>query len=246
MEKCGLSQPHSDSSGRDVRSDASARCCGDSDIAEAGSDLGVLSLSSGHDAQALRRKVRHRPTREVAENAVRTLIAWAGDDPAREGLRETPARVVRSYAELFGGYNADPEVFLEKTFAEVGGYDELIVLKDIRVMSCCEHHMLPIVGRAHVGYLPDRRVVGISKIARVVDAFARRLQIQEKLAVDIAKAIETALKPRGVGVVLEAEHCCMALRGVNRPGTMLTTSCLRGALRDDARARTEFLRLVRN
>lgn len=185
-----------------------------------------------------------RPSREAAEEAVRTLIAWAGDDPNREGLRETPARVVRSYGELFGGYAVKPDTLLGKTFEEIGGYDELVLLKDIRLVSCCEHHMLPIIGRAHVGYLPDRRVVGISKLARVVDGFARRLQIQEKMAADIAGAIKAALKPRGVGVVIEAEHCCMTLRGVNRPGAMMTASCLLGAIRDDSRTRAEFLRLV--
>jgi GTP cyclohydrolase I len=164
----------------------------------------------------------------------------------REGLRETPARVVRSYSELFGGYAADPGALLEKTFEEVGGYDELVVLKDIQLVSCCEHHMLPIIGKAHVGYLPDRRVVGISKLARVVEGYARRLQIQEKLAADIAGAIETILKPRGIGVVIEAEHCCMTLRGVNRSGATMSASCLKGAIRDDDRTRAEFLQMVRH
>jgi GTP cyclohydrolase I len=153
---------------------------------------------------------------------------------------------VRSYSELFGGYAVNPGALLEKTFSEVGGYDELVVLKDIRLVSCCEHHMLPIIGKAHIGYLPDRRVVGISKLARVVDGIARRLQIQEKMATDIAGVIQTYLKPRGVGVVLEAEHCCMTLRGINRPGAVMTASCLMGVIRDDARTRAEFLRLVRN
>lgn len=159
-------------------------------------------------------------------------------------MRDTPARVARSYAELFGGYTADPRGALEKTFSDVAGYDELVVLKDIHFVSCCEHHMLPIIGSAHIGYLPDRRVVGISKLVRVVDGFSRRLQIQEKLAAEIADAIQDVLKPRGVGVVLEAEHCCMTLRGVNRPGTRMTASCLKGELRSDSRTRAEFLRLV--
>ena len=184
-------------------------------------------------------------TQDEAEAAVRTLIRWAGDDPDREGLVETPARVARSYRELFSGYDANPRDYLERTFEEVGGYDELVVLRDIRVVSFCEHHMLPVLGRAHVGYLPTDRVVGISKLARVVQGFAKRLQIQEKLTADIAKAIEQVLKPKGVGVVIEAEHSCMTLRGVNTPGATLTTSHLIGVIRDDARTREEFLRLAR-
>jgi GTP cyclohydrolase I len=185
-------------------------------------------------------------TRAAAEAAVRTLIQWAGDDPDREGLVDTPARVARSYRELFAGYGSDPRGYLERTFEEVGGYDELVVLRDIRVVSFCEHHMLPVLGRAHVGYLPNDRVVGISKLARVVHGFARRLQIQEKLTAEIADAIDTILKPKGVGVVIEAEHSCMTLRGVNTPGAVLTTSHLTGVVRDDARTRQEFLRLTRS
>ncbi len=185
-----------------------------------------------------------RPTQADAEAAVRTLIEWAGDDPEREGLLDTPARVARSYRELFEGYETDPRDYLERTFEEVGGYDELIVLSDIRVVSFCEHHMLPVIGRAHVGYLPNDRVVGISKLARVVNGFARRLQIQEKLSAEIAGAIQDILKPQGVGVVIEAEHSCMTLRGVNTPGSKLTTSRLLGVIRDDSRTREEFLRLV--
>lgn len=180
-----------------------------------------------------------------AEAAVRTLLRWAGDDPDREGLLETPARVARSYRELFAGYEGDPRAYLEKTFEEVGGYDELVVLKDIRFVSFCEHHMLPVVGRAHVGYLPTDRVVGISKLARVVHGFARRLQIQEKMTSEIATAIHEVLRPQGVGVVVEAEHSCMTLRGVNTAGASLSTSCLMGVIRDDPRTREEFLRLVR-
>ena len=182
---------------------------------------------------------------EEAEAAVRTLIRWAGDNPDREGLLETPARVARSYRELFAGYEADPRAYLEKTFEEVGGYDELVVLKDIRFVSFCEHHMLPVVGRAHVAYLPTDRVVGISKLARVVQGFAKRLQIQEKMTSDVAKAIQEVLRPQGVGVVIEAEHSCMTMRGVNVPGASLSTSCLLGVVRDDPRTREEFLRLVR-
>ncbi len=180
-----------------------------------------------------------------AEAAVRTLIRWAGDDPDREGVLDTPARVARSYRELFAGYESDPREYLERTFEEVGGYDELVVLKDIRFVSFCEHHMLPVVGRAHVGYLPTDRVVGISKLARVVHGFARRLQIQEKMTSEIALAIQEVLRPQGVGVVVEAEHSCMTLRGVNTAGSSLTTSHLSGVIRDDARTREEFLRLVR-
>ncbi|MCS6622898.1 GTP cyclohydrolase I FolE [Roseibacterium beibuensis] len=180
-----------------------------------------------------------------AEAAVRTLIRWAGDDPDREGVLDTPARVARSYRELFAGYETDPREYLERTFEEVGGYDELVVLKDIRFVSFCEHHMLPVVGRAHVGYLPTDRVVGISKLARVVHGFARRLQIQEKMTSEIARAIQEVLRPQGVGVVVEAEHSCMTLRGVNTAGSSLTTSHLSGVIRDDARTREEFLRLVR-
>ena len=184
-------------------------------------------------------------TQEEAEAAVRVLIQWAGDDPDREGVLDTPARVARSYKELFAGYATNPFEYLERTFEEVGGYDELIVMRDIPVVSFCEHHMLPVTGVAHVGYLPTSRVVGISKLARVVHGFARRLQIQEKLTAEIAGAIDQVLKPKGVGVVIEAEHSCMTLRGVNTPGVTLTTSHLTGVIRDDARTRTEFLRLAR-
>ena len=180
-----------------------------------------------------------------AEAAVRTLIRWAGDDPAREGLLDTPARVARSYRELFAGYEVDPREYLERTFEEVGGYDELVVLKDIRFVSFCEHHMLPVVGKAHVGYLPTDRVVGISKLARVVRGFARRLQIQEKMTAEIARTIHEVLRPEGVGVVIEAEHSCMTMRGVNVPGASLITSHLIGVVRDDPRTREEFMRLAR-
>jgi len=185
-----------------------------------------------------------KPTQSDAEAAVRVLIEWAGDDPDREGLADTPARVARSYRELFHGYEEDPRAYLSRTFEEVAGYDELVVLSDIRVVSFCEHHMLPVVGRAHVAYLPRDRVVGISKLARVVHGFARRLQIQEKLTAEIAQAIQDILDPLGVGVVIEAEHSCMTLRGVNTPGSTLTTSRLLGVIRDDARTRKEFLALV--
>ncbi|HEX4712386.1 GTP cyclohydrolase I FolE [Phenylobacterium sp.] len=186
------------------------------------------------------------PTQAEAEAAVRTLIEWAGDDPDREGLLDTPTRVTRAYKELFSGYESDPRAYLERTFQEVGGYDELVILKDIRVVSFCEHHMLPFLGRAHVGYLPRNRVVGISKLARVVNGFARRLQIQEKLTAQVAEAIQDILEPKGVGVVVVSEHSCMTMRGINTPGSRLTTSHLLGEVRDDPRTRQEFLDLVRS
>jgi GTP cyclohydrolase I len=184
-------------------------------------------------------------TQAEAEAAIRVLIEWAGDDPDREGLLETPKRVAKAYRELFAGYADDPRAYLEKTFEEVGGYDELVVLRDIRVVSFCEHHMLPFTGKAHVGYLPTNRVVGISKLSRVVNAFSRRLQIQEKLTAEIAEAINDILQPQGVGVMIESEHSCMTMRGVNTPGSNLVTSRLMGTLREDARTREEFLRIAR-
>ncbi|MBX7247421.1 MAG: GTP cyclohydrolase I FolE [Caulobacteraceae bacterium] len=191
-------------------------------------------------------KTCDRPSQEEAEAAVRTLIRWAGEDPGREGLLDTPGRVVRSYRELYAGYETDPRKYLERTFEEVGGYDELIVLKDIKFVSTCEHHMLPVVGKAHVGYLPTDRVVGISKLARVVRGYARRMQIQEKMTAEIARAIHEVLKPQGVGVVIEAVHSCMTMRGVHAEGASLTTSHLVGVVRDDPRTREEFLRLTRS
>jgi GTP cyclohydrolase I len=189
---------------------------------------------------------RKKPTQADAEAAVRTLIEWAGDDPDREGLLETPKRVAKAYRELFAGYESDPREYLARTFDEVGGYDELVVLRDIPVVSMCEHHMLPFLGKAHVGYLPNRRVVGISKLARVVHGFARRMQIQEKLTAQVAEAIQDILQPKGVGVVIVSEHSCMTMRGVNTPGTRLTTSHLLGGVRDDPRTRQEFFELVRS
>jgi GTP cyclohydrolase IA len=186
------------------------------------------------------------PTQTDAEEAVRTLIRWAGDDPDREGLRDTPKRVAKSYRELFAGYEADPRDYLQRTFEEVGGYDELVVLSDIRVVSFCEHHMLPVIGRAHVGYLPTNRVVGISKLARVVQGFSRRLQIQEKLTAQIANTIQDVLEPRGVAVVIEAAHQCMTTRGVHKPGVTMVTSRMLGAFRDDATTRRELLAMIGN
>ncbi len=185
-----------------------------------------------------------RPTRDEAEAAVRTLIAWAGDDPTREGLRDTPARVARSYAEFFGGYDEDPSAVLARTFEEVDGYDELVLLRDIRLESHCEHHMVPIIGRAHVAYLPRHRVVGISKLARVVDIFSRRLQIQEKLTVQIAEAIDEVLQPHGVAVIIEAGHQCMSTRGVHKPGVSMVTSRMIGVFRTQPDTRRELLSLI--
>ena len=191
------------------------------------------------DARAAR-----RPTRAEAEEAVRTLLRWAGEDPAREGLHDTPSRVVRSYEEFFGGYATDPVALLSRTFAEVDDYDEIVLLRDIRFESHCEHHMVPIIGRAHVAYLPRRRVVGISKLARVVDVYARRLQIQERLTAQIANTIDAVLQPHGVAVILEAGHQCMSTRGVHRPGVSMVTSRMLGAFRDHAATRQELLAML--
>ena len=185
-----------------------------------------------------------RPTRQQAEEAVRILILWAGDDPSREGLRDTPARVARAYEEFFAGYGQDPAEILKRTFSEVEGYDEMIVMSDIRFESHCEHHMVPIIGKAHVGYLPDKRVVGISKLARLVEVYARRLQVQEKMTVQIADTLQDILHPRGVAVVIEAAHQCMTTRGVHKPGVGLITSRMVGAFREDPSTRREFLAVI--
>jgi GTP cyclohydrolase I len=182
-----------------------------------------------------------RPSREEAEEAVRVLLRWAGDDPLREGLSGTPARVVRAYEEWFNGYSVDPVELLQRTFEETDGYDEMVVLKDIRFESHCEHHVAPIIGRAHVAYLPDRRVVGISKLARLVEVYAKRLQIQEKMTVQIANTLSDVLKPKGVAVVIEAAHQCMTTRGVHKPGVTMMTSHMLGAFRSDPTTRREFL-----
>ncbi len=187
-----------------------------------------------------------RPTREEAESAIRTLLRWAGDDPDREGLRDTPSRVARAYKEFFVGYDTDPVAVLERTFEETDGYDEIVLLRDIRLESTCEHHMAPIIGRVHVAYLPHRRVVGISKLARVVDAYAKRLQIQEKLTAQIANTIQDVLEPRGVAVVIEAAHQCMTTRGVHKPGVTMVTSRMLGAFRDNAATRRELLSMIGN
>ncbi|MGE5616163.1 MAG: GTP cyclohydrolase I FolE [Bacillota bacterium] len=185
-----------------------------------------------------------RPSRDQAEEAVRTLIRWAGDDPRREGLRDTPGRVVRAYEEFFAGYGQNPKAILARTFSEVEGYDEMIVMNDIRFESHCEHHMVAIIGKAHVGYLPDKRVVGISKLARLVDVYARRLQVQETMTVQIADTLQEVLQPKGVAVVIEAAHQCMTTRGVHKPGVGLVTSRMVGAFRDDPSTRREFLAVI--
>ncbi|HZT49767.1 MAG TPA: GTP cyclohydrolase I FolE [Hyphomicrobiaceae bacterium] len=187
---------------------------------------------------------RRRPSRAEVEDAVRTLIAWAGDDPAREGLRDTPRRVAAAFEEYFSGYQLDPTEVLSRTFDEAGGYDDLVMLRDIRVESHCEHHMAPFLGAAHVAYLPGGRIVGISKIARVVEIFAKRLQTQETMTAQIADAIEAALQPRGVAVLIEAEHQCMSMRGVRQPGVKTITTRFTGALESDASYRDRFLQMV--
>ena len=186
-----------------------------------------------------------KPSRDEAEKAVRTLIRWAGDDPDREGLVDTPKRVAKAYEEFFAGYDADPTEILQRTFEETDGYDEIVVLKDIRLESHCEHHMVPIIGVAHVAYLPHRRVVGISKLARVVETYAKRLQIQEKLTAQVANTINEVLEPKGVAVVIEAAHQCMTTRGVSKPGVTMVTSRMLGAFRDDPTTRREFLAMIR-
>ncbi|MFN4089880.1 MAG: GTP cyclohydrolase I FolE [Alphaproteobacteria bacterium] len=190
-------------------------------------------------------RARTRPSRSTAEAAVRTLIAWAGDDPEREGLKDTPRRVADAYGEFFAGYDDDPDAALATVFEEVGGYEDMVVLRDIRLESHCEHHMVPILGTAHVAYLPARRVVGLSKIARVVELYARRLQTQETLTAQIAGCIERALQPLGVAVLIDAAHMCMTTRGIRKPGVSCVTMQLTGAFRADPQVEARFLRLVR-
>jgi GTP cyclohydrolase I len=185
-----------------------------------------------------------RPSRAEAEQAVSTLIRWAGDDPDREGLTETPVRVVRAYEQWFAGYGEDPEEFLRRTFEEVAGYDEMVLLRDIRFVSHCEHHMAPIIGRAHIGYLPHNRVVGISKLARLVEVYAKRLQIQERITAEIANTLERVLQPQGVAVVVEGTHGCMTSRGVHQREATMVTSRMLGAFRDHPETRQEFLSAI--
>jgi GTP cyclohydrolase I len=187
-----------------------------------------------------------RPSREEAERAVHTLLRWAGDDPSREGLLDTPKRVAKAFQDWFSGYDQDPEEYLKRTFEEVAGYDDMVILKDIRFESHCEHHLAPIIGRAHVGYLPTNKVVGISKLARVVEAFARRLQVQEKMNAQIAHCIQKVLEPKGVAVVIEAAHQCMTTRGVHKTGVTMVTSSMLGAFRQNSDTRREFLNIIGN
>lgn len=187
-----------------------------------------------------------RPTREEAMEAVKTMLAWAGDDPTREGLLETPKRVVKAYEEFFSGYNMDPDEILNKTFEEVAGYDEMIIIKDIRLESHCEHHMVPILGKAHLAYIPNNRVVGISKLARVVDVYGKRLQTQETMTAQIAESINKVLQPKGVGVVIDAGHQCMTTRGIHKTNATTITSQMLGVFRSDYRTRSEFMNLINN
>ena len=194
----------------------------------------------------LRREARVKPSREEAEAAIRTLLRWAGDDPNREGLLDTPSRVVSAYEDWFSGYEQDPEDYLTRTFEEVEGYDDMVVLRDISFESHCEHHMAPIIGRAHVGYLPTHKVVGISKLARVVEAYARRFQVQEKMNAQIARCIQEVLEPKGVAVVIEATHQCMTTRGVHKTGVSMVTSTMLGEFRKNPLTRREFLSVIGN
>ncbi len=195
-------------------------------------------------AKKKKKRIPSRPSRKQAEEAVSTLLRWAGEDPLREGLVDTPKRVAKAYEDWFSGYKDDPIRYLRRTFEEVDGYDEMIVLRNITFESHCEHHMAPIIGKAHIGYLPDTKVIGISKLARVVEAFARRFQVQEKMTAQIANCIEDVLKPKGVGVVIEAVHQCMTTRGIHKSNVSMVTSQMVGAFRKDARTRAEFLRMI--
>ena len=191
-------------------------------------------------------KTASRPTREDAMEAVRTMIAWAGDDPSREGLLDTPIRVVKAYKEFFAGYSMDPDEILNKTFEEVAGYDEMIIIKDIQLESTCEHHMAPILGKAHVAYIPNKRIVGISKLARIVDVYGKRLQTQETMTAQVADSIQRVLDPKGVAVVIDAAHQCMTTRGVHKENSTTITSRMLGVFRTDYRTRSEFMNLINN
>jgi GTP cyclohydrolase IA len=207
-----------------------------------------MPLSKGarmsEDIPPSRKIDSNRPTRAEAEAAVKMLLRWAGDDPAREGLRDTPARVARAFEEWFSGYDEDPDEYLRRTFEEVEGYDDMIVLKDIRFESHCEHHLAPIIGKVHIGYLPDNKVVGISKLARVVEVFAKRLQVQETMNAQIAGCIQRVLEPKGVAVVIEATHQCMTTRGIHKPGVVMVTSTVHGHFRTNPSTRREFLHVI--
>jgi GTP cyclohydrolase I len=207
-------------------------------------DAMVDALSKASEEDEAKKKPA-RPTQEEAEAAVRTLLLWAGDDPDREGLLETPQRVVKAYREMFAGYDMDPHEVLDRTFEEVAGYDDIVLVKDITFHSHCEHHMVPIIGKAHVAYLPDRRVLGLSKIARVVDIYAQRLQTQEAMTSQIASTINEALTPRGIAVMVEAEHMCMAMRGIRKQGSTTITTSFTGAFKDDPAEQVRFISMVR-
>lgn len=204
----------------------------------------TLLRSDDNSSSETTRIASDKPTRAEAEAAVRTLLRWTGDDPAREGLIDTPARVVRAYEEFFQGYDSDPIEILQRTFEETDGYDEMVLLRDVSFESHCEHHMVPIVGKAHIAYLPNKRVVGISKLARVLDIYAKRLQIQEKLTAQIANAVQDVLQPKGVAVLIEAQHQCMTTRGVHKAGVSMVTSRMLGAFRTNASTRREFMAMV--
>jgi len=204
----------------------------------------VNSIKTDMEADAIGGDVANRPSREEAEAAVRVLLLWAGDDPDREGLRDTPRRVVESYEEHFSGYGKNPEEILQRTFSETKGYDEMVVLRDIRFESHCEHHISPIIGRVHIAYMPGKRVIGVSKLARLVDIVSKRLQIQERLTAMIAICLQNVLKPRGVAVVVEGTHQCMTTRGVHKTGTVMVTSHMIGAFREDEKTRREFLAMI--
>ncbi len=206
--------------------------------------IGTVNIQTPNHIIDAKATLEGRPSRAEAEAAIRTLLRWTGDDPDREGLIDTPARVARAYEEFFAGYAVDPVDLLARSFEETDGYDEMVVLRDIRIESHCEHHMVPIIGRAHIAYLPAGRVVGISKLARVLEVYAKRLQIQEKLTAQVANCINDVLKPKGVAVVVEAVHQCMTTRGIHKPGVTMVTSRMLGAFRDDASTRREFLAII--
>src|SRR5690349_22007968 len=224
---------------------AQPRCSFSRDIARPFISLGAFMKSRRGPVRKRARSTKERPTRATAENAVRTLIQWAGDDPSREGLRGTPARVVRAYEEWFAGYFDDPREYLQRTFEEVAGYDEIVLLRDIRFESHCEHHIAPIIGRVHIGYLPRKRVVGISKLARLVDVYAKRMQVQEKMTAEIASCLNAVLKPFGVAVVVEGAHECMTTRGVHKSSVTMVTSRMLGAFRTNVETRQEFLTAIK-
>jgi GTP cyclohydrolase I len=205
----------------------------------------IVKLSQRSRQKSGQRQIAERPSRAEAEDAVRTLIRWAGDNPDREGLKRTPARVARAYEEWFAGYAEEPREFLHRTFEEIAGYDEVVLLRDIRFESHCEHHIAPIIGRAHIGYLPRNRVIGISKLARLVEVYAKRLQIQEKMTAEIANCLDAVLKPHGVAVVIEGTHECMTTRGVHKTGVSMVTSRMLGVFRNQPQTRQEFLAAIK-